>query len=171
MQISALEPVETVRPAAAYIGGKRMLAKRLVALINATPHTVYAEAFVGMGGVFFRRDRRPPAEIINDWSDDVSNLFRILQHHYVAFMDMLRFQLTTRSNFDRLLMQEPAALTDLQRAARFIYLQRTAFGGLVKSRHFGVAMRSASFDITKLGPILEGIHERLDKLLVRLLRN
>lgn len=162
-----LEPVQAVRPAAPYIGGKRMLAQRLVALINETPHTAYAEAFVGMGGVFFRRDRRPKAEIINDWSDDVSNLFRILQHHYVAFMDMLRFQLTTRSNFERLLALEPASLTDLQRAARFIYVQKTAFGGKVASRHFGVNLGTgARFDVTKLGPVLEAIHERLSGVVV-----
>ena len=51
----ALSPIAPVRPAAAYIGGKRILAKRLTALIEATPHVCYAEAFVGMGGVFFRR--------------------------------------------------------------------------------------------------------------------
>jgi len=50
-----LEPVAVVRPPAAYIGGKRKLAKRLVAMIEQTPHDIYAEAFIGMGGVFFRR--------------------------------------------------------------------------------------------------------------------
>jgi DNA adenine methylase len=35
-----------------------MLAKRLVERINAVP-TLYAEPFVGMGGIFFRRDQRP----------------------------------------------------------------------------------------------------------------
>jgi DNA adenine methylase len=60
------------------------------------PHVAYAEPFVGMGGVFLRRStRRPKCEVINDISEDVSTFFRILQRHYVAFMDMLRFQLTT----------------------------------------------------------------------------
>lgn len=61
-----LEPVTPCRPPAAYIGGKRNLAKRLVSLIDETPHTLYAEVFVGMGGVFFRRDRKPKVEVIND---------------------------------------------------------------------------------------------------------
>lgn len=160
-------PIRPVRPAAAYIGGKRMLAKRLVALINETPHQIYAEGFVGMGGVFFRRDHRPKSEIINDLSDDVSNLFRILQHHYVAFLDMLRFQITTRSGFDKLLALEPRSLTDLQRAARFIYLQRTSFGGKVAGRHFGVSPGNpARFDVTKLAPVLEAIHERLSAVVI-----
>jgi len=157
-----LEPVSSCRPPAPYIGGKRNLAKRLVSLINETPHSLYAEVFVGMGGVFFRRDRKPRAEVINDWSEDVSNLFRILQHHYVAFMDMLRFQVTSRAGFEKLLALEPRSLTDLQRAARFIYLQRTCFGGKVSGRNFGVAADNpARFDITKLAAVLESVHERL----------
>lgn len=162
-----LSPVHPVRPAAAYIGGKRMLAKRLVALINETPHQIYAEGFVGMGGVFFRRNHRPKSEIINDLSDDVSNLFRILQHHYVAFLDMLRFQITSRTGFEKLLALEPRSLTDLQRAARFIYLQRTSFGGRVEGRHFGVSPANpARFDMTKLAPVLEAIHERLSAVVI-----
>lgn len=157
-----LEPVDPVRPPAPYIGGKRNLAKRLVALIGEIPHRTYAEVFVGMGGVFFRRTARPPAEVINDWSEDVANLFRILQHHYVAFLDMLRCQLTSRAGFERLLALEPRSLTDLQRAARFLYLQKTSFGGKVTGQGFGVSpLNTARFDVTKLGPVLEAVHERL----------
>lgn len=157
-----LEPVSPVRPAAAYIGGKRNLAKRLIAKIGATPHNCYAECFVGMGGVFFRRPARPKVEVINDWSEDVATFFRVLQHHYVAFLDMLRFQITSRANFERLVAQEPASLTDLQRAARFLYLQKLSFGGKVAGRHFGVDYQNgARFDVTKLGPVLEAVHERL----------
>jgi DNA adenine methylase len=64
---SGLEPVAPALPVAPYIGGKRALAKRLVARINTVEHLTYAEVFVGMGGVFLRRDHRPKAEVINDW--------------------------------------------------------------------------------------------------------
>lgn len=77
-------------------------------------------------------------------------------------MDMLRFQLTTRANFEKLIALDPSSLTDLHRAARFLYLQRTAFGGKVAGRTFGVTTTGpARFDVSKLGPILEAIHERL----------
>jgi DNA adenine methylase len=126
---------------------------RLCQIIDATPHVAYAEPFVGMGGVFLRRSRRPKCEVINDISEDVATFFRILQRHYVAFMDMLRFQLTTRAGFERLMRTDPSTLTDLERAARFLYLQRTAFGGKVVGRNFGVDVMDspARFDVTKLG--------------------
>jgi len=154
--------VKPVRPVAGYIGGKRNLAGRIVPLIDADQHDTYAEPFVGMGGIFLRRTRRPKAEVINDWSADVATFFRILQRHYVAFMDMLRFQVTTREGFERLVRVDPTTLTDLERAARFLFLQRTAFGGKVRGRTFGVQPgMPGRFDVTKLGPLLEDVPARL----------
>jgi len=154
--------VATVPPVAPYIGGKKALFKRLVPLIDGHDHLTYAEPFVGMGGIFLRRQAQPKAEIINDRSKDLATFYRILQRHYVAFLDMLRYQLTTRTEFERLQAVDPDTLTDLERAARFLYLQRTAFGGKVAGRNFGVSVeRPARFDITKLVPMLEAVHERL----------
>jgi len=154
--------ISQTRPVAPYLGGKRNLAKRICAIIDADEHTTYAEPFVGMGGIFLRRTSRPKAEFINDAGRDVYNLFRILQKHYVAFLDLLRFQLTTQANFNRLTDTDPETLTDLQRAARFLYLQRTAFGGKPSGRNFGVATdRSARFNLTTLESDLEALHERL----------
>ena len=147
---------------AGYVGGKRQLAKHLTALIRETPHTTYAEAFVGMGGVFFKRDQKPKAEVINDLNKDVATFFRVLQRHYQAFLDMLRWQLTSRAEFVRLCEVNPETLTDLERAARFLYLQRQSFGGKVAARGFGIDTTSpARFDVNKLVPLLEAAHERL----------
>jgi DNA adenine methylase len=123
---------------------------------------MYAEPFVGMGGVFLRRPTRAKVEVINDWSRDVSNFFRVLQRHYVAFLEMIRFQLTTRAEFERLAATDPDTLTDLERAARFLYLQRVGYGGRVAGRSFGLSRTTAGrFDITKLAPMLEDLHTRL----------
>ena len=114
---ASLNPIDPTLPVAPYFGGKRLLAKRLIAQINATPHTLYAEPFVGMGGVFLRRTHRPKTEVINDLSRDVANLFRILQRHYQAFLDMLKWQVASRAEFERLMATDPDTLTDLERAA------------------------------------------------------
>lgn len=153
--------VRPAKPAAGYIGGKRQLARQIVGMIEAIPHDTYAEPFVGMGGVFFRRERVPRGEVINDLSGDVATFFRVLQRHYVAFLEMLRWQITGRREFERLKASDPSTLTDLERAARFLYLQRTAFGGKVAGRTFGVDPLGSRFNITKLAPLLEDLHERL----------
>lgn len=157
-EFRALTPTH---PPAAWIGGKRQLAGRLVGMISAIPHVTYAEPFVGMGGVFFRRTTAPKSEVINDRNGEVVNLFRILQRHYPQFMDTLKFQITSRREFERLKACDPSTLTDLERAARFLYLQKLAFGGKVKGQNFGVSLNGARFNLTRLAPMLEDVHERL----------
>ena len=160
-------PVRPVIPVAAYIGGKRQLAKTLVPMIDGTPHQCYVEPFIGMGGIFFRRRSQPKSEIINDISRDVATLFRILQRHYPQFLDTLKFQITSRTEFERLRSVDPDTLTDLERAARFLYLQRLAFGGEVAGRTFGTKTTgTARFDLTKLVPLLEDVHERLSGVVI-----
>jgi DNA adenine methylase len=162
-----LSPVEPVSPPAPYQGGKRALAPKLIKKIAEVPHTLYAEPFVGMGGIFFRRDFRPGAEAINDRNGEVVNLFRILQRHYAAFMDHLKFQITSRREFERLSATNPQTLTDLERAARFLYLQRAAYGGKIKSQSFGVSLDGrARFDLTQVAPMLEEIYERLSGVVI-----
>lgn len=163
-------PAVPAKPAAPYMGGKRRLAARIIERLGDVPHECYVEPFVGMGGVFLRRPFRAKAEVINDVSWDVATLFRILQRHFEAFMDMLKWQLTSRAEFERLRAAEADTLTDLERAARFLYLQRTAFGGKVKGRNFGVSPSiGGRFDVVKLSSMLEDIHERLSGVVIECL--
>lgn len=160
--VNSLAPVRPVKPAAGYIGGKKCLSRRICALIGAIEHDGYAEPFVGMGGIFLRRRSRPNCEFINDISGDVATFFRVLQEHYPYFIDMLRWRVASRAEFERLNALPADRLTDLQRAARFLYLQRLAFGGKVAGRNFGVAsMNPARFNISTLEPMLADIHARL----------
>lgn len=164
---SSLQEVQPVKPVAGYIGGKRNLSRRLVERSGRTPHQLYVEPFVGMGGVFFRRTSRPKSEVINDISADVTTLFRILQRHYQQFLDVLKWQVASRTEFDRLVRTDASTLTDLERAARFLYLQRLSFGGKVSGRVFGVdTTGSARFNLTKLVPMLEDVHERLASVVI-----
>ncbi|MBL4757535.1 MAG: DNA adenine methylase [Rhizobiales bacterium] len=163
-------PVRPAKPFAPYLGGKSKLSNVIIRRIAGIEHDLYAEVFVGMGGVFLRRSLRPKAEVINDYNYEVANVFRVLEHHYLALMKLMKFKLTTRREFERLCKIDPGTLTDLQRAARFIYLQRTAFGGKVSGQSFGVApSRSARFDITRLGTLLEEVHERLAGVVIECL--
>jgi DNA adenine methylase len=170
MESACPRPVARVRPPAPYIGGKKHLADRIAPAIDSLRHETYAEPFVGMGGVFFRRSWAPAAEVINDRSRDVATLFRILQRHYPQFIETLKFQITSRREFERLMATDPETLTDLERAARFLYLQRTAFGGKVAGRNFGTDCGvPGRFDTTKLGPILEAIHDRMAGVVIECL--
>ncbi|WP_245539123.1 hypothetical protein [Saccharibacter floricola] len=57
-------------------------------------------------------------------------------------------------------------MTDLERAARFLYLQRTMFGGK-SAGNFGVT-RTASTrsDLMKFVSILENIYDRFNRVVI-----
>ena len=162
-----MQTVIAANPPAAYLGGKRNLARRLCALIEATPHRVYIEPFVGMGGVFLRRGRAPAVEVINDLAGDVANLFRVIRRHYEPFVDEFTWLLSSRAEFDRQKHVDPSTLTDIERAVRFLYLQRLAFGGRVTGRVFGVRkQQSARINAATIRAELKKLHQRLQPVTI-----
>lgn len=164
---SFLESVNPVSPAAGYLGGKRNLARRICAIIEQVDHDGYAEPFVGMGGIFFRRAARPRAEFINDISGDIAAFFRVVRRHYQAFVDELEWMQASREEFERLKRVDPDTLTDIERAARFLFLQRLAFGGKVRGRNFGTDSHSpARFNIARLRATLKAIRDRLAPVVI-----
>lgn len=164
---SNLSGVTPVNPVAPYLGGKRNLSKRLCALIGTIPHRTYVEPFVGMGGIFLRRTARPPVEVINDISADVTNLFRVVRRHYEPLVEEMSWLLAGRDEFDRLRRVDPDTMTDIERAARFLYLQRLAFGGKVKGRSFGVDARTpARFNLAQLRGELRALRDRLSAVVI-----
>lgn len=159
--------ITTALPPAPYLGGKRNLARRLCAIIERIPHRAYIEPFVGMGGVFLRRSTPAPVEVINDLSGDVANLFRVVRRHYEPFVDALRWLPASREEFDRLKLLEPRSLTDIERAVRFLYLQRLAFGGKVDGRTFGVSKdQSSRIQLSKLRADLRALSRRLERVTI-----
>jgi DNA adenine methylase len=155
-------PVTPCDPPAAWLGGKRNLAKRICAVLADTPHAAYVEPFIGMGGVFLRRTQRPAVEVINDLNGDIVTLFRVLQRFPEALFREYRWRPAIRSEFDRLKEVRDCDLLDIERAARFLYLQTLAFGGKVAGQNFGVSPASPhNFDLARLEPRLRRLHARL----------
>lgn len=155
-------PVGDCDPPAAWMGGKRHLARRICAALAATPHAAYCEPFIGMGGVFLRRRVRPPVEVINDISGDVVTLFRVLQRFPEALLRELKWRPAMRAEFDRLKEMRDCDLLDIERAARFLYLQTLAFGGKVTGQNFGTATSQPhNFDLARIERRIRRLHDRL----------
>ncbi len=162
--------VKPLPGAAPYIGGKRNLVKRLAGRIEKIPHTCYAEPFLGMGGVFFGRHHSPKSEVVNDYNGEVANFFRVLQRHFAAFVDELNWRVASREEFERLQMTPPGTLTDIERAARFYYLQKLAFSGKVTGRTYGVGPGAGKdFNTRRLESHLEALHARLSGVVIECL--
>lgn len=123
--------VKPINPIAPYLGGKRLLAKTIIPLIDKIPHNIYCEPFVGMGGVFFRRTQKPKCEAINDINSEIINMFRMVEKFPNYLADMLKFKICSRAEFKAMLATPPLLLTELERAVRYLYIQKM----LSEARH------------------------------------
>ena len=75
------------------------------------------------------RPERAKTEVLNDVNGQLINLYRVAQNHFDEFVRQFEFSVTSREVFMRLQAIPPEVMTDIQRAARFFYLQHNTFGG------------------------------------------
>jgi DNA adenine methylase len=146
----------------AYIGGKNRIAKQIIDIFPE--HRTYVEVFAGGAQVLFHKE---PSfvEVLNDLDGDVVTFFRVCQLHYEELVRYLKFTVISREWFDLLQMQDPKTLTDIQRAARFFYLQKNAYAGLVRKRKFGYSVAGPSrFNPASVPEIIENTHKRLARV-------
>lgn len=154
-----------VRPIIPWPGSKRRLAKHILPLLPE--HTCYVEPFCGAAAILFCRPQPAPAEVINDINGDLVRLYRVVQHHLDEFVRQFRWALTSREMFRWTQLQHPDTLTDIQRAARFFYLQHLAFGGKVTGQTFGTATTGhVGINLLRIEETLSAAHVRLARVLV-----
>ncbi|MBS1198688.1 MAG: restriction endonuclease subunit [Proteobacteria bacterium] len=146
-------------PIIPWLGGKRRLADRLLPLFP--PHECYVEVFCGGAALYFLRPVPAPCEVINDINGDLVNLYRVVQHHLEEFVRQFKWALTSRQVFKWLQATRPETLTDIQRAARFFYLQQHAFGGRVEGQTFGTATTAPAINLCRIEENLSAAHLRL----------
>lgn len=145
-----------------YIGGKRAIAKQIIALFPE--HTTYVEAFTGGAQVFFRK-QPSEVEVLNDLDGEVVNFFRVCQLHYEELIRYCRFAVISRTWHDLLKITDSRTLTNIQRAARYQYLLKTSFAGLVRNLNYNVNVsQPPSFNLERLPHNIEQAHKRLQRV-------
>lgn len=143
-----------------YVGGKSRLAKTIVPMLDIE-HTCYCEAFCGAAWVYFSKEPSK-SEVLNDIDGELTNFWRVIRHHLEPFLDYFKFAVVSRKIFELEKATRPETLTDLQRAARYYYLQRLAFGGKPRNPVFGTAPSGPpGLQIENLSERLLEVHWRL----------
>lgn len=153
-----------IKPIVPWIGGKRRLAKYILPLFPE--HKTYVEPFCGAAALFFMKD---PAktEVINDINGDVVNLYRVVKYHLEEFCKEFKRALVSREMYEWAQATPVETLTDIQRAARFFYLQKLSFGGKVHGQTFGTAPSAPpKLNFTNIDQELSQAHWRLARVYV-----
>lgn len=145
-----------------YIGGKRRLAPRLLPLIP--DHTTYVEPFAGGAQLFFHKPRSK-VEILNDLDEDILTFLRIAQRHPHELLRMLRYLVPSRMLFSQFADQDPRQLTDVERACRFFYLQKNAFGGQRAHSNFHYCVtKPSNYNPARLPATIKAVAGRLARV-------
>ncbi|MEQ1667204.1 MAG: DNA adenine methylase [Sulfuriferula sp.] len=145
----------------AWVGGKSKLTGTIIPLIP--PHKCYVEAFAGAAWVLFRKPESK-VEVINDINSDLVTLYRVIQNHLEEFIRYFKWSLISREEFIRLQSVQSDTLTDIQRAARFYYLVKNAFGARIVGQSFGVDRYSKSrLNLLRLEEDLSEAHLRISR--------
>jgi DNA adenine methylase len=142
-----------------YLGGKNRIAQRIISLIPE--HTTYIEPFCGGAQVFFHKEPSR-VEVLNDLDEGIFNFLRVCQLHHQELVRYLQFCTASRKWFELFQKQDPGTLSDIQRAARFFYLQKNCYGGLIRRQNFAVSVQDGSnYNPHRIPLVLHLAHERL----------
>ncbi|MGG6502520.1 UNVERIFIED_CONTAM: DNA adenine methylase [Acinetobacter baumannii] len=152
------------KPIVPWMGGKRRLVSQLIE--KMPEHQCYVELFAGGAALFFMREEQSKVEVINDLNGELVNLYRVVQHHLEEFVRQFKWALVSRQMFDWLKFASVEMMTDIQRAARFYYLQHTAFGAKVSGQTFGTATTARPVNLLRIEEQLSEAHLRLSGVTV-----
>ncbi|AUN95864.1 DNA adenine methylase [Pseudazoarcus pumilus] len=147
-------------PIIPWIGGKRRLADRLLPHFPA--HQCYVEPFAGGAALFFLRPAPAEVEVLNDINGELVNLYRVVKCHLEEFVRQFKWALSSRQVFKWLQDTPVETLTDIQRAARFYYLQQSAFGARVQGQTYGTATTTPpGLNLLRIEESLSAAHLRM----------
>jgi DNA adenine methylase len=126
------------RPFVKWVGGKRRLCAQFERFFPATARR-YVEPFVGGGAVFFclwNSGRLPGSAFLFDHNRDLVNAYRVVRDRVEDLIALLAEHERSHSKAYyyrvRRLDRRAVALSDVERAARTIYLNRTCYNGLYR---------------------------------------
>lgn len=126
--------IKNAKPILKWAGGKTQM---LDVLHKNAPKTFnkYIEPFFGGGAYFF--SLKPETAVIADLNEELVNLYKTVAENVHGIIDLLKRYPNEKEFFLALRAKETKEMTNVERAARTIYLNRTCFNGLYRVNRKG----------------------------------
>ena len=129
-----------VAPVLKWVGGKRQLISDIEPLIPKRIST-YVEPFIGGGAVLFHL--QPKKAIINDYNQELMNVYQVIKDDSDGLIEVLKKHKVLDSedyfyeirSLDR--SEDYEKMSDVEKAGRIIYLNKTCFNGLFRVNRAG----------------------------------
>lgn len=117
-----------------WAGGKRWLVPVIRKLLSRYEFDTYHEPFLGGGAIFFGLFEGEKA-VLSDLNSDLINCYEIVKkqpYELISILEKLENSKEQFLRFRELVTEDP-----IERASRFIYLNRTAFNGIYRVNQQG----------------------------------
>ena len=134
-----MSKIDLASPVVKWVGGKRQLLDRLMPLFPES-YATYCEPFIGGGAVLFAL--QPKKAIINDINSELIGVYRAIKDDVdVLIKRLAQFENTKECFYDVRSWDRNAELynqlTDIDKAARVIFLNKTCYNGLYRVNSAG----------------------------------
>ena len=132
---SVLNGKQSLQPFTKWTGGKRQLLPVIKSLMPDS-YGRYFEPFVGGGALFF--ELTPENAIINDFNSELINCYQQIKESSFELIELLSQHQASNSKDYYLLLRSAdrdgriEEMTDVERAARIMYMLRVDFNGLYR---------------------------------------
>ena len=127
-------PTPSARPFLKWAGGKSQLLSQFRGLLPQS-FKRYHEVFLGGGALFFELNRGPAR--LTDLNAELVDCYRSVRDEVEAVILALRKHRYEKEHFYEVRAWDPEALRPPERAARMIFLNKTAFNGLYRVNSAG----------------------------------
>lgn len=126
------------KPFLKWAGGKTRLLGTLSELLPDDIRTYY-EPFLGGGALFFHLalQGRFRSAVLNDVNPELVNCYRVVRDSAPELVEELGDLEVSKAVFEELRRVDPTSLSPVRRAARMLYLNKTAFNGLYRVNRSG----------------------------------
>ena len=133
MAVELKQSNQITYPIVKWVGGKRQLMFELLKNLPKS-YNRYFEPFIGGGALFF--ELQPDNAYISDMNEELINLYFVVRDSVDELVhDLNKHEISKEyflkiRNLDR--MEKYFKLSNVERASRFIYLNRTCFNGMYR---------------------------------------
>lgn len=127
-----------IAPFLKWVGGKRQLMPAINELLPEK-HSTYYEPFVGGGAVLF--EIQPKKAIVNDFNAELVNTYNVIKNNPEELIEDLKTHINESDYFYKLRLldrqEKYEKLSDIKKASRVIYLNKTCYNGLYRVNSSG----------------------------------
>ena len=120
-------------PFVKWVGGKRQLLKYIKPILPESINTYY-EPFIGGGALLF--DHKPSVAVINDYNKELINTYNVIKGDVEALIADLKTHVYDKDYFYEIRSldrnSDYSSMSDLKRASRLLYLNKSCFNGLYR---------------------------------------